>query len=219
MITYTYTTLVAAIQAYAEENDPDFIANIDDFIGKGELRLIRDLDLELFEQFVGVSISGGNREVTRPTDSIEINELMVRSPSIQIWDSVPRRSFEYCLMAYPDEAVVGVPKFFAELSETKIYVTPTPDQTYATANAKVRCTIRPTGLNSGNENSWLGDHYADALFSTVMIEAYDFLKHPSKLQEAATKYQSLLPSLLKEVANVQRPEYRELNSGNKGADD
>jgi hypothetical protein len=218
-IQYTYTTLVAIIKSYSSDIDSEFVAAIPDFIAKGETRCLRDLDLELFEQWIDVTVTGGSRLISKPSDAIEINDLFIRNPAALTWIECPRRAFGYALMYAPTEATTGVPVFYSEYDEDSIYVVPTPDQSYTAGNAKVRATIRPTGLSAANENSWLGDNMADLLYHACMIEAYDFLKHGAKMQEAATKYQSLIPSLTREIEDIVRKKYKGLSKQTEGADD
>lgn len=216
-ISYTYDTLVAAIQNFAEDDDPDFLQEIPDFISKAETRILRELDLELFEDWLEVTISGSNRQVAKPSDVIEINEVFIRDPSAQKWMVVPRRKFEYCTMYAPHEATAGVPRYFSEFNETDIYVVPTPDQSYAGGNARALCTIRPTGLSSSNQTTWLGTNLADLLFQACMVEAQIYLKNQAKMEMAATAYMSLMPGIEKEMRDVKRPEYKMLNM-KQGAD-
>lgn len=217
-IQYTFTSLVAAMQGYAEDDDVDFVANIPDMIGKAELRVLRDLDLELFEQWLEITVSGGSRTATKPADTVEVNDLWIRNPTTLKWQECPRRSFEYCLQYAPTEADQAVPQYYSEFDESDIYVVPTPDQSYSGGNARVRVTIRPTGLSGSNENTWLGDNMADFLFAACMIEVYDFLKHATKFQEAATKYNSLVPSLHQEIEAITRKQYKGVNNRKEGAD-
>jgi len=112
-----------------------------------------------------------------------------------------------------------VPAFYSEFDPDTIYVVPTPDQSYTSGNAKVRVVIRPTGLSGSNENTHLGDHFGDLLFQACMIEAWEYLKNGPSLQAAATKYQSLVPSLSKELEDVTRVKYKGINKGQEGADD
>jgi len=220
-ITYTYATLTAAIKAYAEDTDVDFVANTDDFIAKAETRVLRDLDLELFEAWQLVTVSGGTRNVVKPANTIEVNDLWIRSPATLEWIELPRRSFEYCLLYAPVEATTGVPAFYSEFDADDIYVVPTPDQSYSGGNARVRATIRPTGLSSSNTTSWLGNNVADLLFHACMIEAQSFLKNPKKIEEAAGMYQSLIQQIALEMEQIRRPTYKRLNAEQqqKGADD
>ncbi len=220
-ITYTYTTLTEAIKSYAEDTDEDFVANIDDFIAKAETRILRDLDLETFEAWSLVTVSSGNRQVVKPTNTIEVNSLWIRNPAVKSWIELPRRSFEYLTMFAPVEAAVGVPQYYSEFDEDDIYVVPTPDQSYSGGNARVRATIRPTGLSSSNAESWLSNNVADLLFHACMIEAHNFEKNPAKIEEAAGMYQSLIQQIGFEMEQIRRPTYKRLNAEQqqKGADD
>jgi len=218
-ITYTYATLTAAILTFAEDSDVEFVAQTDDFIGKAEQRVLRDLDLECFEQWLEVTISGSDRTVSKPTDVIDVTALFVRNPSTLKWFECPRRSFEYVTMYSPTEATTGVPAYYSEYDPDQIYVVPTPDQTYTNGNAKVRALIRPTGLSSSNTTSHLGNHFADILFQACMIEAYEYLKNKDAMGNAATKYQSLVPSLTEELEDVKRVKYKGINKEQQGADD
>lgn len=220
-ITYTYTELTDVIKGYAEDLDTDFVSNIDDFIAKAELRILRDLDLELFETWSNLTIASANRTVPKPSNTVIINDVFIRNPSEQKWLELPRRSYEYCIMYAPIESDIGVPRFYAELDAINIYVVPTPDQAYASGNAKARATIRPDGLSSSNATSWLGDNLADLLFHGCIIEAQNYLKNPAKVKEAADMYNSLIQQIAREQAQAIRPKYKALNAPQeqKGADD
>lgn len=220
-LTYTYAQLTAVIKAYADDLDAEYVAQVDDFIAKAELRILRDLDLALFETWSGLTISSADRTVPKPSDTVIINDVFVRGPSEQKWVELPRRSYEYCIMYAPIEADTGFPKFYADLDGTNIYVVPTPDQAYASGNAKARATIRPAGLSSGNTTSWLGDNLPDLLFHACMIESQNFLKNPAKVKEAADMYNSLIQQIDLEQKQGKRPKYKALNAlqEQKGADD
>lgn len=217
-IQYTYDTLRDDLQSYAEDSDTEFVAEIPTFIAKAETRVLRDLNLEIFEDWTGVLISAGDRLVDKPTDAIAVNALFYRDPSTQEWIDVPRRSFQYCVLYSPNENTEAAPAHFASYDEDQIYVVPTPDQTYSTTNAKALVTIRPSGLGSSNQTTWLSEHVGDLLFCACMIEVYDYLKHPDKLEEQANKYQSLVPGLILEFESLIRPAYKDLNNRRKGAD-
>lgn len=214
--TLTYDDLVSAIQTWAEDSDSEFVAEIPAIIQRAENRVLRDLDLSIFEQDLGISVSASDRSVSKPTDAIFINEVFLRGQSDLKWLEVSKRSFAYCRLYAPIESTEGVPVYFAE-DEDSITLVPTPAATYTTSNARALCTIRPTGLSDSNQSTWLSNNVADLLFQGCMVEAYDYLKHPAKLQEAAQKYQSLLPSMSRELEDTVRRRYKSLNS-QEGAD-
>ncbi len=150
---------------------------------------------------------------------IEVNDVFIRNPSSQEWLELPRRSFEYCVTYAPVESATDSPQYYSEYDEDFIYVVPTPDQTYASGNARVRATIRPAGLSVSNTTTFLSLNFADMLYQACMIEAHEFLKNPSKMQQSAQKYQSLIPSLVKEIEDVVRKHYKGINKQKQGADD
>ncbi len=218
-ISYTYTSLVAIIKSFASDTETEFVAAIPDFIAKAESRILSDLDLECFEQWINVTISGSDRTVSKGADVIDVQALFVRNPSTLKWFECPRRSFEYCTMYAPTEATTGVPAFYAEFDPDTIYVVPTPDKSYANGNARIRAIIRPTGLGESNETTHISENFAGLLYQGCMIEVYEFLKNKESMQSAAQKYQSLVPGLTKELEDVQRVKYKAINKGKEGADD
>lgn len=210
--TLTYTELKAAMRSWASDDDPEYVAELDNMIDRGELRVLKDLDLEVWEQDLDITISAGSRTVTKPTGAVYIHTLFIRDPSTLKWKEIPKRSFEFCRMYAPIESVQAEPDYFAEADEDDITVVPTPASTYSSSNAKARCTVRPTKLTDSGTTTWMSTNHPDLLFQACMIEAYDYLKHPAKLQEAASKYQSLLPGISKEAEDTIRRRYRALNS-------
>ena len=70
-------------------------------------------------------------------------------------------------------ATNGVPKYFAEYSETQIQVAPPPAAIY-TVNE--RYLARPAALAAGTQTNWLTDHVPDLLFKASLAEAEPFLK-------------------------------------------
>jgi len=215
--TLTYSSLFDAMKLWASDTDAEYVAEIPNMIGRAELRILRDLDLEIWEQDLPVAISAADRSVAKPTDAIYVNSLFIRDPATLKWKYLPKRSASFCRMYAPTESEQAEPEFFAEANESTITVVPTPFKTYSTSNAKALCTIRPSALTASNTSTWLSTNQPDLLFEACMIEAYDFLKHPAKLQEAASKYQSLLPGIQKEIEDTVRKRYRALNS-QTGAD-
>ena len=209
-IVYTYDDLVESMQNFAEDDDTDFTSEIPRLIAKAETRILRELNLELFEDWLEITVSASNRLVTKPSDVIEINTIFVRDPSAQRWMEVPRRKFEYCQIFAPVETETGVPSYYSEYDETQVYIVPTPDKSYAGGNARARCTIRPTGLSTGNQNTWLGDNVGDILFQAVMVEVHQFLKNQPKVQEHAQAYMSLMPGVEREMQDGKRLRYQNL---------
>ena len=212
-LSLTYDDIVSAMQTWAEDNDTDYVAEIPKMIGRAESRCLRDLDLQMWEGWVTVTISASDAFIDKPDDVVIIDEIWYRSDDSSNWGYVLRRTQSFCRAYWRNEGDEADPEYFAEIGEAvgagsnSILLVPTPGTTYTGDNAKALCTIRPTALASGNQSTWLSTHVGDLLFEACMVEAYDYLKHPAKLEEAANKYQSLLPSLQREVEATIRRRY------------
>jgi hypothetical protein len=78
MIPFTYTTLQQALQDWPVAQAASYITNIPNYVGLGELRLLRDLNLELFDAtdssfFLGV---GGNL-ITKPSSLVSLRTMQL----------------------------------------------------------------------------------------------------------------------------------------------
>lgn len=201
---YTYNTLIADIQAITSDNDSEFVAEMPLLVKRAEHRLLRDLDLELFEDIDNsASTTIGSRLVTKPAGTIMVSELWY-TDAAGARQLVEERGYGYCLAYAPDETDdTGTPKYYAEL-ETDLYLTPTPAAVLALRMKVIR---RPDGLAVANQNSWLATHMGDVLLQACLIEAWQFLKNSAKMNEAATVYASLLPQAMGEVGKLKRRTY------------
>lgn len=217
---YTYTTIRNAIIAYADDaGDPEFVSNLDDFIGKGHSRCARDLDLENSEQWIDLEIAAGDRNVSKGAGVAHVNAVFVRDPTDLEWAEVVRRSFEWLILYAPVESVQARPVYYASKDDEQIYLAPTPDQTYGSGNAKARVTARSEVLSSNKTETFISVHYGDLLFHACMIEAKEFQKNEQGARWYASKYESLIPSTAREIEDVRRKRYKNLNTGAQAADD
>lgn len=74
-LAYTWTTLRAALQAWPQNENATFVANLDHIIGLGERRLVRDLNLEIFDHVTTLSLAADSRIVSKPDDWITTRSL------------------------------------------------------------------------------------------------------------------------------------------------
>lgn len=75
-IPYTYATLVQAMQDWPVNQGANYIANIPQFVSLGELRLLRDLNLEFFDLTDATQVlAAGANEVTKPTGIVSLRTM------------------------------------------------------------------------------------------------------------------------------------------------
>lgn len=200
-IAWTWDSLMAALQSWPTDEDEDYVAELPTIIDLGELRLIRDLNVELFDRTDSTqSTVIGTREVDKPTTCITMRDVGIIVAGA--YTPLEKRSLEWCRMYSPVATVQDVPLYWAEKSEAQILLVPTPAAVYVVDQHIV---ARPTdGLaeSTPTQTSWLSRTAPDALFAACLMEAEHFLKADDRYADFASKY-------FKELLPVARLELRD----------
>jgi hypothetical protein len=191
-LSFTYDELFAALQAWPTDDNDAYVESLPTIIGLGELRLVRDLNLEQFDIFDESEVATiGSRLVDKPNASIIVRDVgIVIASSITFLE---KRSMGYCQMFAPSPALTGVPLFWCEYSPTQIMIVPTPAAAYPVHQY---VDARPQDSLSLAEQgpSWLSRCVPDALFAACLMESEHFLKADDRYADYKTKYyQELLP--------------------------
>lgn len=203
---FNYTQLVAELQSWPQSESAQYQAEIPTFIQLGETRLVRDLNLDIFDNVQpGIAVIAGSRLVMKPTDLIQTRGLIVINAG-GVGSPLPIRSYDWCVNYQPDPSVQAQPKYACELNDTQWLVVATPDQNYTLSCHYVR---RPPGLSNSNSNTFLGDKVGDCLLVACLMEAEDWLKADDRYQEKRAKYGSeLLPAARAELrASIRSGDY------------
>lgn len=206
---FTYATLVTAIETFTEDSGTEFVTAIDTIIPLAESRLLRDLDLELFDVTASGTFTASSAVVTKPTDMVALRSFHYTDASgnFQMLDP---KSWEFVKDYWPKVATTtATPKYFTEYSDTQWYLAGTPASglTYT-----VRYIKRPTGLTSGNTTSWLGTHVGDVLLYACLITSEQFLKADDRMPLWKTEYAAHLNAAKKELRRTDRNDYSPIES-------
>ena len=67
-MSYTYTTLKQAIEDYTENNEATFVRNLPVFIRSTEERILKNVQLSLFQRNASGVMSASNKYLTCPSD-------------------------------------------------------------------------------------------------------------------------------------------------------
>jgi hypothetical protein len=140
-----YETLYNTIQAYAENTEQLFVANIPVFVQEAEDRIYNAVQLPSLRKNVTGALSSGNQYVSLPNDWLSNYSIAVIDSSNN-YNYLINKDVNYLREAYP--TVVnsgsayqgtpgGVPKYYAlfgsqynNVNEMSLMVAPTPDQSY-----------------------------------------------------------------------------------------
>ena len=196
------------IQTWEEDNNAEFTIALDNIIGLGELRLLRDLDLEIFDETATGTFTIGSEDVLKPDNVIALRSFHYTDASGSE-EFLTRKSYDYIRLYWRNPSETGVPLYYTEFNETQWKVSPTPaiGSTYT-----VRYNARPAGLSPTNQNTFLSDNVADLLFKACIIEAEKYLKEdPSeggRVSRFDAEYSQGVLDAKREFIRMQRADYR-----------
>lgn len=204
-IQWTYTSLLQALQDWPENTNDVYIDNLPNMIGLGELRLLRDLDLEIFDRDDQTqSTAIGSRIVAKPADNIVVRSVGYIDPLLG-YQPLKQRSVDYCRHFAPIVATTGTPIYYAEYNEDEILVVPTPA---AVLPVLFRSNMRPTDMlspDNPNATSFLSVRVPDALLTACLMEADHYMQADDRYGDMKTKYyEELLPGARAELRQLQR---------------
>lgn len=203
-LTYNHTTLTAAIVDYTEDDGTEFAAEVNDFIGKAELRCLRDLDLELFDAVATGNLTGGNAFLVKPADYLAFRSFYYTDGSSNRQPLI-EKSYEFAVDYWPNAAsTTAAPKYFAEYSTTQLLIAGTPASNLAYT---LRYMARPTAMSAGNPTTWLGTNVPDLLFNASMTEAQLFLKAYDEAKLWEGRYRQTLEAAKDELRRTTRNDY------------
>lgn len=199
-VAWTYTTLMAALQAWEVHGSIKFLANMPTIVGLGERRLWGDLNVEEYDitDKTSIQMTIGTRSVPKPSDVIQVRTAGYFA-SGQFVD-LEQRSSDWCQMYAPDATVRAPPVYYHELAFDHIEVVPTPDQAYQMYYRYIGTPAESLSPSSPSSTTWLSRAGPDALFAACLAEAEHFIKADDRYKDYMDKYQNeLLPRLRSEV--------------------
>lgn len=203
---WTYTTLRQALQDWPVNTNTSYVNNLDKIIALGELRCVRDLNLEVFEIVEELTMTLGTRELDKPASLLVLQSMRLNAgvSTAAPYKALNKRSYDFCVLAHPSIAAAdrAEPEMYAELNATQWYLAPSPDAAY---KVTVRYTARPTGLTSSAATSWLGTNVPDLLFAACLMESEHFIKADDRYEDWKRKYaEEILPTTRFELRSMIR---------------
>ena len=159
-MSYTYTTLKQAIVDYTENDETTFISNLPVFIKNTEERILKNVQLSLFQKNDSGSMSASNKFLRVPSDFLAPFALSFTNSSSEVVfldfkDSNFIQSFN------PNPAVTGPPRYYAQYDLNNLILSPTPDSSYA---AEIHYFYRPTSLTK-SETTFVVAYTGATVFS------------------------------------------------------
>jgi hypothetical protein len=193
-----YTELSNAIQAYTENTEANFIAEIPVFVQQAEQRIYNTVQFPSLRKNVTGATTASNKYLACPSDFLAVYSMAVVDGTLSTGD------YEYLLnkdvifirQAYPRANDTGIPKYYAlfgaqsnDANELSFIVGPTPDAVYP---VELHYYYYPESIVTAT-TTWLGDNFDSVLLYGSLVEAYTYMKGEQDMMALYNgKYQEAL---------------------------
>jgi len=208
-MTMTYGELKQAVQDYTENDETTFVNNIPLFIRLTEERILKSVQLNLFQKNQFGNMTTGNQYLAAPTDFLAPFSL-----SIDVGGDAEFLLFkdlDFVQTYTPDPTTTGQPKYYAQFDIDYFLLGPTPNAEYT---AELHYFYRPLSITDStlNDNSttWLSENAELSILYGSLVEAYLYMKgDPDMLTSYDKRFQESLAGLkLLGEAKETTDEYR-----------
>ncbi len=171
MFTITYNQLLALTQNYTINNSPEFLAAFPSMVNLAEVRIIRDLDLAIFDTTISGVLVSGNSALAKPEDLIVQQDLFITINNQRTY--LQLRSKGWIQDYWRDLTQTATPQYFAEDTQTAWLLGPTPDSPYPYT---LNYTQRPEPMSITNQTTWIGNTVPECLMYAVYTGAMGYVR-------------------------------------------
>jgi|TARA_R100001086_G_scaffold248257_1_gene184701 hypothetical protein len=127
-MSFTLTTLRTALKQYTENTETSFVNNIDLFIRLAEERILKNVQLNVFEKNVSGTMTASNQYLACPSDFLAPNSLTITNSSEYSYLQFKEKEFVQTFT--PNSATTGVPRYYAQFDVDNFIIAPTPNSGY-----------------------------------------------------------------------------------------
>jgi len=182
-----YTELSSAIQAYTENTEADFIANIPVFVQQTEQRVYNSVQFPSLRKNMTGVVQTGNKYLSAPNDFLAVYSLAVIDGT-GAYEYLLNKDVNFIRQSYPNPTTdTGLPKYYALFGPTvsgstitdelSLILGPTPDANYS---VELHFYYYPESIVTAG-TSWLGDNFDTVLLYGSLVEAYTYMKGESDM--------------------------------------
>jgi hypothetical protein len=200
-----YTQLSAAISAYTENTEANFIAEIPVFVQQAEQRIYNNVQFPSLRKNMTGVVSTTSKYLSAPTDYLATYSLAIITGvtgsdlNTGTYEFLLNKDVNFIRQAYPTPNDKGVPKYYALFgptvagstisTELTFLVGPSPDQNY---NVELHYYYYPESIVTAG-TTWLGDNFDSVLLYGSLVEAYTYMKGEADIMSLYNgKYQEAL---------------------------
>jgi hypothetical protein len=195
-----YAALSAAIQAYTENTEADFVANIPVFVTQAEQRIYNSVQFPSIRKNVTGVTTVNNKYLQCPLDFLAVYSMAVIDASGN-YEYLLNKDVNFIRQAYPQPTDTAIPKYYALFGpavsgvtisdELSFILGPTPDSSYS---VELHYYYYPESITvAADGQTWLGDNFDSVLLYGSLVEAYTYMKgEPDMMTLYNTKFMEAL---------------------------
>jgi hypothetical protein len=195
-----YTELKAAIQAYTENTETSFVAEIPVFVTQAEQRIYNSVQFPSIRKNVTGVTTASNKYLQCPLDFLAVYSMAVIDGSGN-YEYLLNKDVNFIRQAYPQPTDTAIPRYYALFGpavsgstisdELSFILGPTPDTSYS---VELHYYYYPESITVASDGqTWLGDNFDSVLLYGSLVEAYTYMKgEPDMMALYNQKYQEAL---------------------------
>jgi len=206
-MSFTYAQLKQAIQDYTENDETSFVNNLPLFIRMAEERILKGVQLNLFQKNQFGNMTSGNEYLASPSDFLAPFSLSIDVSGNK--EFLLFKDLDFVQTYTPDATTTGQPHYHAQFDVDNFIIAPTPDANYT---VDIHYLYRPASITTGAEDgtTWLSENAELALLYACLIEAYIYMKGDANVMQMYNQRFMEAVSRLKNLGEAQETidEYR-----------
>lgn len=198
---YTYPSLLASCQNYCIDNSTQYEDEFPNIVSLSEMRIIKDLNLSVFDTTGMNLMTSGNQSITKPDDFIvEQDFFLINAANERVY--LQKRSKSWLDDYWRNPNTQDTPIYYCDNTTVTWLVAPTPDQNYT---YQVNYIARPASMTAANPTTWIGDKLGELLFYAVLRASMPFFREDVANEQGITQewersYQTALAEAARELA-------------------
>jgi hypothetical protein len=174
-----YAQLSDALQAYTENTEANFIAEIPVFVQQAEQRIYNSMQFPSIRKNVTGSVSPDTPYLGCPSDFLAVYSMAVIDGDGN-YEFLLNKDVNFIRQAYPNPNDTAIPRYYAlfgpqsnNADELTFMLGPTPDDNYT---VELHYYNYPPSITESPYTSWLGDNFDSVLLYGSLVEAYTYMK-------------------------------------------
>ena len=197
-----YTELSAAISAYTENTEDNFLAEIPTFVRQAEQRIYNSVQFPSLRKNVTGQTTTSNKYLSCPSDFLAVYSMAIITgygTVNETYEYLLNKDVNFIRQAYPTPADTGLPRYYALFgptvtgstitNELSFIMGPTPDAQYY---VELHYYYYPESIVTA-QTTWLGDNFDSVLLYGSLVEAYTYMKGEQDMMALYnTKYMEAL---------------------------